>query len=252
MAQGDFVYNPISISDEWLLQVKKVLAYPKIDTLILTDDQIKQFAVFPALTQYFTRFPIKSTVEIYSNDLYTVPFPDAYTFGLLDCRVVDIGTIGGTGSSFWDIIAYQRMGILGNVRSYGKRGYNPNALYQQRLMLQQAMKSQQNLLVTIKFNVDYPNRKVIVYSSTTGKINITWAKYSDSFDDVLYQRKLDVIQLAQASLLDHVADTFGIISDNSLDININVEALRTRASDLRKEIEEKWMEFPSIILLKNV
>ena len=252
MSQGEFTYTAISVTDDWLLQVKKVLAFPKINTLVLTDDEIKQYAIFPALTQYFTRFPIKSTVEIQSSDLRVVDFPDAYTYGIVDCRVVDIGTIGGTGSSFWDILAYQRMGVLGNTNVYGRRGYNPNGLYQQRLQLQQAMKSQQNLLATIKFNVDYPNRQLTVYTSTTGKINITWAKYSTDFDDVLYQRKFDVVQLAQASLLDHVADTFGIISDGSLDVNINVEAIRTRAKDLRTEVMDRWILFPAVILLKNV
>jgi hypothetical protein len=246
------VYQGVSISNDWLIQIKKVLAYPKISTLVLTDDEIKQFAVFPAMSQYYIKFPIKSTVEMYGQDLLTVPFPDTYTYGLVDCRVVDIGTIGGTGSSFWDIIAYQRMGVSGNMKSYGKRGYNPNALYQERINQQYAMKSQMNLLATIKFNVDYPNRQVIVYTSTTGKVNITWAKYSTDFEDVLYQRKFDVIQLAQANILDHVADTFGIISDGSLDVNINVEAIRIRATALRTEVTDRWIQFPTVIILKNV
>jgi hypothetical protein len=245
-------YEAVSISNDWLIQIKKVLAYPKKENIILSDDEIKQFAVFPAMTQYFIKFPVKETIELQSSDLLTIPFPDTYTYGLVDCRVVDVGTIGGTGSSFWDIIAYQRMGVSGNMKSYGKRGFNPNALYQQRINQQYAMKSQMNLLATIKFNVDYPNRQVIVYSSTTGKVNITWAKYSTDFEDILFQRKFDVIQLAQANLLDHFADTFGIISDGSLDVNFNIESIRTRATALRTEITDKWMSFPTVIMLKNV
>lgn len=245
-------YEGVSISNDWLIQIKKALAYPKIETLVLSDDEIKQLAVFPAMTQYFIKFPIKETVEMYGQDLLTVPFPDTYTYGLVDCRVVDVGTIGGTGSSFWDIIAYQRMGVSGNMKSYGKRGFNPNSLYQERINQQYAMKSQMNLLATIKFQVDYPNRQVIVYTSTTGKVNITWAKYSTNFEDVLFQRKFDVIKLAQSNLLDHIADTFGIISDGSLDVNINVADIRTRAKELRTEVEEKWIQFPTVIILKNV
>lgn len=245
-------YTGISITQDWLNQVKKEVAYPKLETLVLTDDQIKEFAVFPALTQYFIKFPIKTTIEQYNTDLATIPFPDLYTFGLLDCRVVDMGTIGGTGSSFWDILAYQRMGVLGNTNVYGRRGLNPNGLYQQRLQLMQAMKSQQNLLVTIKFIVDYPNRQVQVYTSTTGKVNITWAKFSNDFEDVIYQRKFDVIQLAQANLLDHVASVFDKITDGTLDVNINVENLRNRATKLREEILDKWMAFPAVVLLHSV
>jgi len=245
-------YANIVISQDWLEQIKKVLAFPKVPNILLSDDEIRKFAVFPAMTQYFVKFPLKSVYSVFSSDLIVVPFPDIDTFGLLDCRVVDIGSIGGTGSSFWDILAYQRMGVLGNTIVYGRRGLNPNGLYQQRLQLQQAMKSQQNLLATIKFNVDYIARNVEVYASTTGKVNLTWAKTSNNFENVIFQRKFDVVQLAQANLLDHLADTFDIISDNSLDININVEAIRTRATDLRTKIEDKWIEFSPIILLKNV
>ena len=206
------------------------------------------------MTRYFTKFPKKNTVEYDANSdsSLTVNFPDDYTFGVMDCRVVNVGMLGGTGNSFWDIISFQLMGVSGNSSSYGKPGYNPNGLYQQRYNQRFAMKSQINSLATIKFNIDLTNRQIIAYTSTTGRINITWAKYSTSFEDIKYQRKFDVIQLAQAELLDHVADTFGLTTDETLEVDINVDKIRDRAKMLRDEIIENWKQFPTVILLKGV
>lgn len=246
------IYTGIFINDDWLLQIKKVLAFPKVSNLVLNDDQIKQYAVFPAMEEYFIKFPITDTIAMDINETATLAFPDEFTFGLTDCRVVDIGVLGGSGASFWDVLLYQKLGTAGNVSSYGRSGFNPNGLYQQRLTQRQAMKSQINALTTIKYKINYSTKQVYVYCSTPGKLNVTWAKFSNDFADIKHQRKFEVIQLAQANLLDHLADTFGIISDTSLDININVEAVRTRAKDLRQEIRDKWIVFPSVILLKAV
>jgi hypothetical protein len=247
-------YTNITINSGWLNQVKKVTAYPKLANFSLTDDEIKEYAVFPAMTRYFIKFPLKSKVEYAANSdsSLTVEFPDDYTFGLLDCRVVNSGMIGGTGNSFWDIVAFQQYGVAGNATIYNKRGYNPNQLYQQRYDARYALKSQINALATNKFNINVEDRKVIIYTSTTGMINLTWAKYSNSFEDIRYQRKFDVIQLAQAELLDHMADIFGLITDGTLDVDINVADIRTRAKELREEILEKWNNFPNMILLKGV
>ena len=247
-------YDGISISSGWLNQVKKVTAYPEVANLTLSDDEIKEFAVFPAMTRYFTKFPKSTSVEYEANSdsSLTVDFPDDYTFGLLDCRVVNVGMLGGTGSSFWDIAAYQRFGSYGNTSSYGQRGYNPNSLYQERYNQRFAMKSQINSLATIKFDIDLAEREVNVYTSVTGRINLTWAKYSTNFEDIKYQRKFDVIQLAQAELLDWIADTFGMTTDGTLDVDINVADIRSRAKELRDEVVDKWKEFPATILLKAV
>ena len=73
---------------------------------------------------------------------------------------------------------------------------------------------------------------------------------SNSFDnDVLYTRKLDVVQLAQANLLDHLADISGMIVDSALDTQINVTDIRTRATDLREKITTKWNDIPDILMI---
>jgi hypothetical protein len=117
---------------------------------------------------------------------------------------------------------------------------------QQRDMERYRFKSQQNIYTTIKSRVDTENRRLIVYSSITGALNITWAKYSNDFATVKFERRDDVIKLCQAELLDHLSDSASILSDSGLEININIESLKARATDLKDKIEEKWSQIPDI------
>jgi hypothetical protein len=243
----------VSIDSKYLMLIKRIIAAPMIDVLLLEDDQIKDLIIFPVLQKYFAKFPLKEEQELSINGELKIPFPDEFTFGVLDCRVVDIGLLPGSGTSFWDLVMFQNTTSMGSsmkgTGAYGVNGYNPSGLLYQRDIERQKFKSQQNLYTTIKSRVDYENKQLIVYSSITGALNITWAKYSNNFDSVMYERRDDVIKLCQAELLDHLVDAASILSDSGLEVNINIDALRTRSEDLKNKVEEKWMQIQDIIFL---
>jgi hypothetical protein len=240
----------IVIEDQYLNLIKKVIASPMVSTLLLDDEEIKDLCIFPALQRYFTKFPLREEYQTSINGEMSVAFPDDYTFGVLDARVVDIGLLPGSGTSFWDLVIFQMStsttATIKGVGAYGVKGYNPSQLMQQRDMERYRFKSQQNMYTTIKTRVDTENRRLIVYSSITGALNITWAKYSDDFANVKFERRDDVIKLCQAELLDHLSDSASILSDSGLEININIDALKTRATDLKEKIQEKWDAIPDI------
>ena len=245
----------IIISDDWLALIKKVIAFPKVDELFLTDDEIKAYALFPAVTEYFTKFPIKVPYEQPISDEIWVPFPDEFTLGVTHVAIVDTGLAVGTGTSFWDLVAFQSLGGTAGAQgagSFGKRGYNPNSLYQERLLQRMAIKSYQNTYATCKWYIDLPNKQLIAYASSAGTIAITWGKYSNNFEDVRYTRKLEVIQLAQANLLDHLCDITYLLTDSALDQQINVADLRTRATDLREEVITKWSDSTDMVLIHAI
>jgi hypothetical protein len=252
--QGGGSFSSINITGSDLIQVKKVLGYPSLDNVVLTDDQIKELCIWPAMYRYFNKWPIKGFYSAQVGDgEITVDFPDIYTFAVMDVRLVDRGLTMGTGSSFWDIVAYQNVGgatIRGGT--YGQAGYNPNGLFQMRSLQRQAIQSIQNANVTLKYFVDYPTKKVTAYTNMPGVLNITWAKLSYSFDDIRFERKFDVIKLAQSNLLFHLADHFAVITDTNMEININVEALKTRATELKQEIDDAWIQIPDISLVHIV
>jgi len=95
-------------------------------------------------------------------------------------------------------------------------------------------------------------KEIKVYSTANGMLNITWAKHSENFQDVHFQFINDVIDLSKARLLDHLADTSGILSDTNLEITINAEALKDKASALRDKVIEKWNAIPDMIYLHVV
>jgi len=240
----------VIISDLNLDLIKRVIAYPMVDALLLDDEDIKDLVIFPVLQKYFTKFPIREEYQTSINGEMSIAFPDDFTFGVLDARVVDIGLLPGSGTAFWDLVMLQMStsttATIKGVGAYGVKGYNPSQLMQQRDMERYRFKSQQNMYTTIKSRVDTENRKLIVYSSITGALNITWAKYSNDFATVKFERRDDVIKLCQAELLDHLSDSASILSDSGLEININIDALKTRATDLKEKIQDKWDQIPDI------
>ena len=247
----------ITISPRDLELIKSVIGYPKVDSVLLDDSEIIQFAVYPALWEYFRKFPIVERVQYSqgadSESVY--PFPDDYTFGVKAARVSDAGIVTGTGTSFWDLVYFQQLsgGSLmgGGQGAYGQTSYNPSNLIQTRDMQRAAYKSYMNTYSTVRYTVDEENKQVLIYSTVVGLLNIAWAKFSDDFSKIKYARKFEVIKLAQANLLNHFADTFSMMSDSALDMTINTEAMKNRAGDLRKEVTDLWDSFPDLSFIHS-
>jgi len=243
----------ITIDSEFLNEVKLVLAYPSVDNVILTDTEIKALCIWPAMQQYFVKWPIRTYYEGNVSTSTIIDFEEDETFGVLDVRVVSQGLTSGSGNSFWDMVRYQAIGGGASRKStgaYGIPGYNPSGYRQQNMEQIALQKTMQRVYSTTKYRVSLSERKVYVnVTSSSGVLNITWANYSVDFDDVKFGKQRDVIKLAQANMLDHLADTTSIISDSTMDISINYSDLRSRADELRNPIIEKWNEIPDIILL---
>lgn len=242
----------ITISDTYLNEIKKPLAYPTVAKVILTDDQIKDLCVAPALREYFTKFPKK---EVYSqsivySDPVEIDFPDDYTFGVVDMRIVDkLSNDSANTGNFWELASFNKYGLSSKKEMYGIEGYNPNSLRQQKITEMQAERALRDNVEAIKLKVDVDNRIVIAHTNQSAVLLIEWAKYSDDFSDVKFQRINDVIKLSSAYLLEHLADTTGMVNNTSLDVEVNSDALQSKASEYRSEIKEKWDQFPDIILM---
>lgn len=246
----------VTIENTWLSLIKKSIGYPDIDNLLLGDDEIKDLCIFPMLQKYFTKFPIQVEYSQSINGEQEIDFPDDFTFGVVDARVVDVGLVGGVGGSFWDVLAYNNMSSnyisSKTAGAYGVRGYNPSGLMHQRDTQRQLYKSKQNQYTTLKTRVDQVNKKLIAYSSITGTLNIVWAKYSNDFSSVDFEKREDVIKLCQSELMMHLANSSALLSDSSLDVTINTDYLESQATKLKEQVEEKWENYVDIILLHGV
>jgi hypothetical protein len=254
VSAGSPSFSNILINQDDLNLIKKRLAYPLKDSILLTDEQIKDLIVRQALNEYFIKFPLKVTedLSVISGTL-TVNFPDTNTFGVVDVRVVGKGYAGVSGGSFWDLVYWNQMGLSTYYRSvYGSNmsGFNPNSIRQTKFMNQQVADSivQQG---TFKYTIDQENKRVAIYSSLAARANITWAKYSNNFDDIKFQNKWDVIKLSQAYLLMHVADTMELVEDSSAEIKIDAATLRDKANALKDEVFTKWLDYQSPLVMRQ-
>lgn len=252
---GDMSFGGVvNMTDDWLEQVKKVLSFPVItDDILLTDLQIKNYCVREALDAYFMKFPMEQREQYAIEETLTLDFPNSDVFGVMDIRVVDKMLAGGSpmGSSFWEIYKYNKIfGYMSGVPKLYQTGYNFNQMRQQLFMQRQVIQTLTNDN-TFKYHVDYVSRKVEAYSSCSAKLAITWALRSLNFDAVKFQHKWDVIHLAQAHYLYHMADTTGIMQDNSLEQSTNSSDLKARADDLVEKVMEKWIAIPDVILIRT-
>lgn len=253
----------VVISDEWLRQIKRVLAFPGVDNLLLDqklggNEELKEFVVWPALYEYFRRFPIEDRREYQTSSAPTeLPFPDAFTFGATNIAFTNKFGATSTSASFWDTIKFQLTGAAGVMRfgrglgSYGLRG-NLNGMRQTFQMNRQVAQTYSNMYNTFKANVNEERRVVELYASVDTKIVIAWAKYSLNFADVQFTKLHNCIKLAQSFLLYHVADSTAILQDENLKKKINSEALKARADQLAEEVMKVWEGDPgAITLLRN-
>ena len=239
------------ISNYWLGLIKKAIAYPSVEEVILTDSEIKSYCIYPALRDYFTKFPILTTTEhaLSSSAAVSIAFPDADTYAVIDTRVVGKEMISGSGTSFWDMAYYNTMG-LSHLRggSYGIPKYNPNFRKQAVYLQKMAISSLSNE-ATFDARIDEVARTVTVYYNGSGKLNITWAKSSENFESVRFVYKNDVVKLAQGYLKKHISEIAGLLHTN-IEITMDVETLRTDADRMMTEVYEKWTSIPDSVVLR--
>ncbi len=243
----------IQIDEKYLDQIKTALGYPDATDLHLTDDQIKTICIEPALRDYFGKFPIKAFYQADMQEEVIIPFPDDFTFGVINARVTDVGMMGGTGSAFWDVVFFNQYSGSTSMRNsagaYGIKGYNPNGALQTRDLTRQASKSYQNQWNTVKFQIDNQNKKLHAYSTISGRLNLTWAKYSENFADIKFTYINDVINLCQANLIESFLSLNNMISDTSLETTLNADALKETMESKRTGVKDKWNEIPTVSVM---
>lgn len=249
----------IKISEFYLNQVKSALAYPVAPYIHLTDDEIKNYAIWTAMYEYFLKFPIPVYEQyIAATTPITFPFPDDDTIGVLDVRVVDKpGNLGGSGGSseFISLYRYNNLYPRYNntrmpMRRYTSNFFSPNGL--RHLVFQEQMFNDavRNNLNTFKYIIDPYKKNVTVYSTINAKVDITWAKTSNDFDMIKPTRIIDVINLSKAYLRLHLASLGGMLTDNTVEKQINVDYLTSEAKEVIEKIKENWAMSPDAVTIR--
>jgi len=241
--------GPVTVDDDILDEVKSVLGHPIIDKVTLCNDDIIKYCIKPALRRYFVKFPVRFQEQYLINGELEIDWPGPNVFGITYCNVTDKEGEGGSNSSFWQLVKFQKMGA-GRYRggSYGT-GYNFNFSRQASELQILANNTRQNR-GTFRFYVNEKDRKLEAFSEYNSKLVVEWATITYDFADVKLSKQDDVIELAQAALMWNLANQAGLVNTNE-EITIDSDTLNTKAEDLKTKILEKWDLEPSVILLRS-
>lgn len=244
--------DSVLIDEKWLRQIKTIIGFPRIAKLILTDDEIKELCIEPALGEYFKKFPKRDVFEQWVNrdTVYTIPFPHDFIFGVLDAKITDRRTATvGSQSSFWELIKFQQFGGS-NITLYGVKGFNPNALRQANITQFQGLNAYRKTCKTEFLDISMEDREVRVYTNQEGTLQIDWALYSNNFDDVKYQQVKNVIKLAQCYLLRQASDMTSLMEDSGLEIAMHPDVMKTRSDELEEKVFTEWNDIADMVILK--
>lgn len=242
----------IQIDNTYLKQIKAVLAYPIDEALltIFTPEYIKEYALYPAMVEYFKKFPKYEEFQARTVFAEDFPFPDTFTYGCLDARHVNKeGTVStNNGYSMLAMMAWQNFGggRFNSSNRWGSR-YNFNGVSQAMQEQYQLYTSLIEDLNTFNITVDQAERKVQSYATIQCEIYIKWAKNSNDFNDVNWQFKQDVIELSKANLLKNFARFAGMTNNQDALVGIDAGLLKEEARDMEEKVMTRWNEIPDII-----
>ncbi|KKM07552.1 hypothetical protein LCGC14_1732810, partial [marine sediment metagenome] len=240
----------VTISTDDFNEILTIVGFPiiAVTDLGLSDENIKKLLIFPAMRTYFRFFPIQveSEHEI-GTTTFEIAFPDSYTFGVVDARLntARYRGLAITGSPFLNA---QNIGVAQRHRGmYGTRNN-----YEFTLVRSMENLERQSIIDTnkaFKIKIDEGAQTVSGFSNVTGRLSITWAKYSQDFSDVSFNKFDDVKQLAQANILEYL----GMLrSQQTTDIPniLDPRVFLDKATDLRNEVMTKFREFTKVVILR--
>jgi len=250
--------NPqaLKIREVHLNQIKSALGFPVVAKVHLEDHEIKEYAVWPALYQYFMKFPIPTYVL--QNQLTTetiIPYPDDETIGLLSLKTVGKTGFGqrmGNNSDFWRVVRFNQE-FRGSKNRAGRRhnkSFNPEGLKYNFIAEQQMIDAMTNNLDTFRHIIDPYAREIRVFSTAVAMLEIVWGKVSTDFDLVKPTQLLNVIELAKAKLWKHLAMLSVPLIDTGAEKQINVDKLLELSDKVETSITTTWNNHPDAVALR--
>ena len=242
----------LTITDTLFHRILTIVGYPVIGVgdLGISEDDIKDLLISPALEDYYRYFPIKvRAVTTISTD-FSVAFPDDNTFGVLDVRhnkhPYSAGGARTAHTLINDLIITQ--GSSFSMKKWGTE--NSYDYHQVRIMDRLRRDAVTEKAKTFTVVVDHENRVVSGYVNTYGKLLIVWAKRSENFASVKFNQQEDAIKLAKS----YVANYFGVLwslDNSSLPNELDPSELLSQSESLKTEVMKKWTAHTKSILVRG-
>ena len=247
--------DDIIISNELQNEILSEVGYPTIqfkDLEFPDEKAFRQTILVPVMREYFTWFPIVKPAEYEIMSTFEIPFPTINTFTVQQAYLNTAGF--GVRSSTNPFLNNSVYRAVNNASSYGGGLYgtkNDYGMFAARIMDRAERASLIDTNKVFKVRTDHTNRKVVGWSNITGKMVIQWCEWSDDFNDVIFQRRTDCINLAKAKLLHHLGMLRSQLGSTGVPVTLNYQLLLDRADKISEEVMKRWHEFGKVIIQKG-
>lgn len=228
--------------------ILKAVGYPvvKEEDLEYNKEEILTYIIEPVVRSYFSWFPITETESHYVGAAdFEFPFPSDDTFGVVDVRLnPNNSTIGVSSSPFLNAMNFH----IGSRKKYGTDyDYGMEEAY---YLKHSYDLSRIDDLRALKVEVDKNNRKVKGFANDNGELIITWAKSSNDFNKIPFDRKNEVLQLCQAELMRSIALIRSQL-DPGTGVTLNTDEFISRADSLEEKVMNKWKALSKVVVIRG-
>jgi len=227
----------ITISEQDYKQIISELGYPVVseEDLEFSRSDIQDLFIYPAMREYFTWFPKEKETSVSITGSFEIPFPDENTYGIVDSRLNTTASGSGTTTSpFMNELIFNACTRSG-AGLYGTQ--NDYDMTQANYLERAERRAVNDYSKSYKISVDNSEKKVYGYTNIAGELVITWAKFSENFDDIPYRRKSEVIDLAKSKVLKGFAMLRGQMNTD-IGIEFDTAVFEDRARDLEEKVRK--------------
>ncbi len=234
-------------------QILTALGYPILQETDfgIVEENIKDLFILHVLKNiYFKWFPLKEEDTYAISTNFSIDFPDSNTFGIVDARLVRLSNRGSIRSN-------NPLINEANIKIRAQSGYankwdtgNDYGFAQVENIERSYQTSLAAYNKAVKKWVDYETNQLKGYSNISGDLSVTWAKYSENFNDVPHKFKNDVIKLSQSYLLEY----FGRLRNQGtadLPTELTGDDFIDKAETLKDEVMEKFKQYTKSVVLRG-
>lgn len=241
----------IEISEKDFNEIKKCIGYPVITdefNYIITDEQIKEYSIAPALNEFYRWFPIiiQKAIPVSGGALIEYECEDTVV-GIFKNQFVPATSSYGTAQTMINGLFLMNPFASANQVSYpsqNTRGFGTpynydfsQFAYQNRFLTesQEAMNSGQFVYY------DEINNKIQLKSLLSGVFYLELASVSNSVNKIPFRLRPSFIKYAQSLLLENFAFILGL-SETELPSSIDIDTLREKSDNYKEEVLTYWRE----------
>lgn len=245
----------LTIDQEDYEEIIKVVGFPFVDiaedNLELSEDQIKQHIILSSMKEYYRWFPEPLIFSsVIDGGAITVDYPDEFVYGVMDARPTKYEDTLSTSQAFGGnpfvthryIYRNNTYNTLGSRYDYGFRSIRHSNQFTRDSDIQQ--------LQVFRINDQPHNRKVEVYYSLRGSVDITFAKWSGEFDRIPFDKKRDVIELCQAELLLFLGHLRNQV-DSDFPVAFDADAFIARGENLKDNTMTRWKNYSKGVAMRG-